>query len=153
MLYCKAIFGRNLSVKQGGSLSVFCFVDEVLEVKKNESLTASFTLRGDEEFLQDHFDGFPVMPGVLLLESLKQAASKLLEFSEVFKTAFFRLAAAEEVKFGQFVKPGNNLKIFVKLLKREETFVFLEGRIDLVSETASPKKALTANFVLTPVEI
>lgn len=116
------------------------------EVKKGESLTAFYTLRGTEEFLQDHFEGFPVMPGVLLLESLKQAASRLVALSSGIPSPFFRLARAEEVRFGQFVRPGSLLKIFVRKLKEEGRFVFFEGRIDL-----EKRKALSANVVLEPV--
>ena len=127
-------------------MTAFCFIDQVAEVKKGESLTAFYTLRGTEEFLQDHFEGFPVMPGVLLLESLKQAASRLVALSGGTPPPFFRLAKAEEVKFGQFVRPGSLLKIFVRKLKEEGRFVFFEGRIDL-----EKRKALSANLVLEPV--
>lgn len=135
-------------------MSIFCFIDKVTEVKKNQSLTAFYTLKSSEEFLKDHFNGFPVMPGVLLLESLKQAASTLLTLSEGVKDSFYRLVNAEDIRFGQFVKPGNSLKLSVQLLKREGSFIFFEGRIDLVNENSSgnARKALTANFALTPLE-
>ncbi len=131
-------------------MSVFCFVDRVAEVKKNESLTAFYTLKGSEEFLKDHFNGFPVMPGVLLLESLKQAASKLLILSEGSKASFYRLVSAEEVKFGQFVKPGSELKIFARLVRKEGPLAFFEGRIDLLNDSSgtNQRKALTANITL-----
>lgn len=135
-------------------MSPFCFVDRVAELKKDESLTSFFTLKGSEEFLKDHFSDFPVMPGVLLLEALVQSATLLLAGSENLKGIFFRLVAAEEVKFGQFVKPGSDLRMSIRLLKNEGVFCFFEGRIDLVDgfEGKPARKALTANFKLAPVE-
>jgi 3-hydroxyacyl-[acyl-carrier-protein] dehydratase len=132
--------------------SVFCFIDEVAEVKRNESLTAFFTLRGSEEFLRDHFDGFPVMPGVLLLESLRQAAAALLASSAGGNGRPYRLRSAEDVRFGQFVKPGSRLRIFVQRLAGDAHSVTFDGRIDLVSgPEGAGKKALTARIALGPV--
>ena len=129
-------------------MSVFGFIDKVTEFKKDENLTASYTLAGKEEFLKDHFKDFPVMPGVLLLETAKQAAALLLRLSDG-KGKQYRLKSAEEVRFGQFVKPGSKLKIFVRLLKnRPEASVF-DGRIDLAD--APFGKALTATVTLVPV--
>ena len=135
-------------------LGPFSFIDRIAEVKKNESLTAFYTLQGNEEFLKDHFEGFPVMPGVLLLETLIQAASQLLILSEGRQGDFFRLVSAEEVKFGQFIRPESELKIFVRLLKKEDPFRSFEGRIDWVNglENGFSKKALTAQLTLAPVE-
>ena len=125
--------------------SVFCFVDSVSELKKNEGLTAFYTLRGDEEFLKDHFPGFPVMPGVLLLESLKQAAGRFLEGTFSLKESLFKLAAAEEVKFGRFVKPGSRLKIAVRYKGRDRDSHAFEGQIDVADG-----KALSAKLTLAP---
>lgn len=133
-------------------MSVFCFIDRIAEIRKKESLTAFFKLKGSEEFLKDHFDGFPVMPGVLLLESLRQAASSLLVLSGDFEETFYRFAQVEAVKFGQFVKPGSVLKLWVHFVKKEKNELFFDGRIDLVSGGISSGKALTANFSLLPVE-
>lgn len=125
-------------------MKVFSFIDHIVELKKNESLTASYTLRGDEEFLKDHFRDFPVMPGVLMLESLKQAASELLTASFDRDRTSYRLVSVEEAKFGQFVKPGNTLKLSVKLLRTERSAYFFDGRADLVSGG----RAISAAFCL-----
>ena len=133
-------------------MNVFCFIDRIAEIRKNESLTAFFTLKGSEEFLKDHFDGFPVMPGVLLLESLRQAASAFLVLSGDLEETFYRFSQVDAVKFGQFVKPGSVLKLWVHLLKKEGHEIFFEGRIDLLSNGVFSGKALTVNFSLLPVE-
>ena len=136
-------------VKRGFFLSVFSFIDKVAEFEKNDSLTAYYTLTGKEEFLEDHFKDFPVMPGVLLLEMVKQAAGSLLQLSDGSSKKNYRLVGAEEVRFGQFVKPGSQLKILVRLLKREAKSDLFDGRIDLMSPPSG--KALSAALVLAPV--
>ena len=131
-------------------MAAFSFIDSVSEVKRNESLTAFFSLKGSEEFLKDHFAGFPVMPGVLLLESLRQAAAALLADSSQNGGGFFRLAEVEEVKFGQFVRPGNRLKLFVRLVPSKNTSLAasFEGRIHLMQGQVEAGKALSAKFSL-----
>ena len=130
-------------------MSVFGFIDEVAEFKKDDTLTAYYTLTGKEEFLKDHFKNFPVMPGVLLLEMATQAAGKLLQLSSGSGGQTYRLAGAEEVRFGQFVKPGSQLKVSVRLLKRVAGTDQFDGRIDLMSSPFG--KALSATLTMTPV--
>ena len=125
-------------------MKVFSFIDDIAELKKNESVTASYTLKGNEEFLEDHFQDFPVMPGVLMLESLKQAASVLLSATFGRDSSTYRMASVEEARFGQFVRPGNALKILVRLVKTENSTYYFDGRADL----SSGGKALTAVFCL-----
>jgi 3-hydroxyacyl-[acyl-carrier-protein] dehydratase len=130
--------------------SVFTFIDQIAEVKRNESLTAFYTLRGDEEFLKDHFEGFPVMPGVLMLEALKQAALALLVFTNEFDKSFYRLTAVEDAKFGQFVKPGSRLKLEARIVRKDGMTSWFEGRIDL--EGGPTAKVLTARLALAPTQ-
>ncbi len=127
-------------------MSTFAFIDRVSEFKKDESLTAFFTLKPEEEFLKDHFPEFPVMPGVLLLESMKQAASELMGLSG--KRSFYRLADVEEVKFGQFVKPGTTLKIQVSRIPDDSGRLVFDGRTQFVEGGG---RALMARFSLVPV--
>lgn len=126
-------------------MSAFSFVDEVSEVEKGQSITAFFTLKGSEEFLLDHFDGFPVMPGVLLLESLKQAACRLLEQEGPGR---YRLAAVKEVKFGQFVKPQSRFEMNVRLTGRRDGRVDFTGRAHLNEAGQRGARVLQAEFSL-----
>lgn len=127
---------------------VFSFLDEVAEVKKNEEVTAFFSLTGDEEFLSDHFEGFPVMPGVLQLEALKQAAVRLLSESQGRPAWAFRLAEARDVRFGQFVRPGSRLKIHVRLAGQKDGRASCAGRIDLLQDGESAGRSLSAELEL-----
>ena len=134
-------------------MSAFSFIDRIAEVEKDQSITAFFTLKGNEEFLQDHFEGFPVMPGVLLLESLKQAASLILGGWKGADNDVFRFDEVQEVKFGQFVRPGGLLRLTAQVAKRKGARVFFEGRMDLMGEhNVSLGRALTASFSLVPVK-
>jgi 3-hydroxyacyl-[acyl-carrier-protein] dehydratase len=129
-------------------LSVFSFVDEVSEVEKGQSITAFFTLRGDEEFLLDHFEGFPVMPGVLLLQSLKQASDELLDRST--GKAARRLTGVRQMKFGQFVKPGCRIRLSVRLVRREGAVSQFEGSAHLMEGAAQGARVLQAAFSSAP---
>ena len=129
-------------------MSAFGFIDKIAEFKKDESLTACYTLTGKEEFLENHFKGFPVMPGALLLETAKQAAVAFLRRSSG-KNQEYRLKSAEDVRFGQFVKPGSEMKVFVRLLKNESGGSVFDGRIDL--SNAPFGKVLSAYMTLIPV--
>ena len=89
------------------------------------------------------------MPGVLLLETLRQAATMLLQNSAENGAGGFRLAAVEEAKFGQFVRPGNDLKIFVRLVNvspANHGAASFEGRVDLMQGAASAGRAISARF-------
>ncbi len=121
------------------------------EVEKGQSITAFFTLKADEEFLLDHFEGFPVMPGVLLLESLKQAACALLK-SQTSDVSSYRLAAVHGVKFGQFVRPGSCFEIDVQLTGREGQRADFEGRARLIEGETRGARVLQAAFSLVPLK-
>ncbi|MBI4433127.1 MAG: hypothetical protein HY592_06600 [Candidatus Omnitrophica bacterium] len=125
----------------------FRFFHSVSEFKPGQGLTGSFTLDAAEEFLRDHFRDFPVMPGVLLLECLKQAASQFLTMSSPGEPERnYRLLETHEVKFGQFVRPGGELKISVRFLESRDQQHRFDGRIDVPGG-----KALSAILSLSPL--
>src|ERR1700742_2330174 len=70
-----------------------------------------------EEYLADHFPTFPVLPGVMMLEALTQAAAWLLHRKHDFACSIAVLKEAKNVKYGQFVAPGDALRVEVELLK------------------------------------
>jgi 3-hydroxyacyl-[acyl-carrier-protein] dehydratase len=73
-----------------------------------------------EEYLADHFPTFPVLPGVMMLEALTQAAGWLLHRRTNFAKSFAVLKEARNVKYGNFVAPGNFLRVEVELAKETD---------------------------------
>lgn len=95
----------------------FVMVDRVVSIDGNESLIGIKNVSINEPFFTGHFPGHPVMPGVLQLEAMAQAAGILLlrRGSSEGKVAFFM--SADKVKFRQPVVPGDQLEIRANLVK------------------------------------
>ena len=72
-----------------------------------------------EEYLADHFPNFPVMPGVLMLEAMTQAGAWLVRLSEDFAHSMVVLKQAGNVKYGQFVEPGQTLTVTAEILSQD----------------------------------
>lgn len=94
-----------------------CYIDRVEEIEAGKSIKAVKNVTIDEPFFQGHFPGNPVLPGVLIIETLAQAASILILKSPAFykKTAY--LGAIHQAKFRRMVRPGDVLEMEVKMLK------------------------------------
>jgi len=103
----------------------FVLIDRITEVTRGEALVAVKNLSLSEEYLSDHFPGFPVMPGVLMLEALTQAGAWLIRDMEDFAHSIILLKQAKTIKYGSFVEPGRQLELRVNLVshdERESTF-------------------------------
>jgi 3-hydroxyacyl-[acyl-carrier-protein] dehydratase len=98
----------------------FLLVDRITSFEAGESITAVKNLSLAEEYLADHFPGFPVMPGVLMLESLVQASAWLMRITENFRYSTIVLKEAKALKFNNFMKPGMTLKVTSTVHKRSE---------------------------------
>ncbi|MDA0723923.1 MAG: bifunctional UDP-3-O-[3-hydroxymyristoyl] N-acetylglucosamine deacetylase/3-hydroxyacyl-ACP dehydratase [Verrucomicrobia bacterium] len=95
----------------------FVMIDKVVSIDGEKSLVAIKNVSINEPFFPGHFPGHPVMPGVLQLEAMAQAAGVLLlrRGSAEGKVAFFM--SADKVKFRSPVVPGDQLEISAKLVK------------------------------------
>ena len=93
----------------------FVLIDRIVELKSGKSLIAVKNLSLGEEYLADHFPGFPVMPGVLMLEALAQAGAWLIRDLEDFANSVVLLKQAKTIKYGSFVEPGRQLQLRVEL--------------------------------------
>lgn len=91
----------------------FVLIDRIVEIDPNQRIIASKTLAPDEEYLRDHFPRFPVMPGVLMLEALYQAAGWLVRVKDGFRQSLVLLHQARNVRYSGFVVPGNVLTVHV----------------------------------------
>ncbi|TWU57168.1 3-hydroxyacyl-ACP dehydratase FabZ family protein [Rubripirellula reticaptiva] len=114
-------------------------LDRITSLTPGKVLTAERTLRAEEQYLEDHFPRFPVMPGVMMLEALHQAAIWLIRVSEDFKTPLVLLREAKGVKFGDFLAPGETLTITAEILKEDGNRVTVKANAmkgDRVTVTA-----------------
>jgi UDP-3-O-[3-hydroxymyristoyl] N-acetylglucosamine deacetylase/3-hydroxyacyl-[acyl-carrier-protein] dehydratase len=95
----------------------FLMIDRIVEFKGSEALTALKNVTINEPFFQGHYPGNPVMPGVLQIECMAQAAGCLMlrRVSSEAKTALFM--SCDKVKFRKAVRPGDQLLIHVKMTK------------------------------------
>jgi UDP-3-O-[3-hydroxymyristoyl] N-acetylglucosamine deacetylase/3-hydroxyacyl-[acyl-carrier-protein] dehydratase len=95
----------------------FLMIDRVIEFIGEDEMVAIKNVTINEPYFQGHFPGEPVMPGVLQIEAMAQAAGILMlrKTSSEGKTAFFM--SADKVKFRKAVRPGDQLVINAKLTK------------------------------------
>lgn len=96
----------------------FVMIDRVVEIVSEDELVALKNVTINEPYFQGHYPGRPVMPGVLQIEAMAQAAGVLLLKKLPVgdnKIAFFM--SVDKVKFRQAVEPGDSIEIRVKLIK------------------------------------
>lgn len=130
----------------------FLLIDRVLEVVPGKSLTAIKNVTINEPFFTGHFPRTPIMPGVLILESMAQAAGIL-----TFKTEdtlpddnnWFFLAGVDNARFKKMVKPGDQLRLEIEILRaRHDLWKFqgtalVEGQIVCTAEILNVRGAVS----------
>lgn len=106
----------------------FLFVDEILSADEKGSVCIKrFT--GDEFFFQGHFPQYPVVPGVLLVETMAQAGGAALSFQKVFsEDSLFFLATVDKVKFRNQVRPGDTLRLEIENLRVSANMIKQRGK-------------------------
>lgn len=94
----------------------FLFVDRVVEVKAPELIVAEHLVSMSSPILQGHFPGFPIVPGVVQVEAMAQAAVLLAHFSGHFDPAthLAYFIGIQQAKFRAAARPGEVLRLTVK---------------------------------------
>jgi 3-hydroxyacyl-[acyl-carrier-protein] dehydratase len=126
----------------------FTLIDRIVELEPGVRITAVKSLTMAEEYLADHFPRFPVMPGVLMLEAMTQASAWLVRVSEDFAHSIVVLKQASNVKYGQFVEPGQTLCVTAEILKSGERETKLKARGTVNGRTTVGARLVLAKYNL-----
>ena len=106
----------------------FLLVDRVLECVSGKSIRALKNVTVNEPFFQGHFPGHPVMPGVLIIESMAQTGGMLLmDELEATEGRVVYFMALDNVKFRRPVVPGDQLRLEVEMLQFRGKTARLKG--------------------------
>src|SRR5947209_19482311 len=118
----------------------FNLVDRIVEVQPGKMLRAVKNLTLGEEYLADHFPTFPVMPGVLMLQTLVESSAWLLRLTDEFRDTMIVLREARNVKYGTFMEPGRQLQLTVELLETDGPLATFKGKGEGEGATAVAAK-------------
>lgn len=129
----------------------FSLIDRVTE-RADDRLVAIKLVSSAEEYLQDHFPTFPVLPGVMMIEALVQASRELLSGGDASQR--WVLGEVKALKYGSFVKPGETLRAEVQISKRgDDGSVTLKALGTRVVPDEADAVAVSGRIVLRPVRV
>ena len=118
----------------------FLLVDEIEEFTEKESVAAIKYVTGDEDFFKGHFPEYKIMPGVLILEALAQAGAFIILSMDEYKGKLVFFAGADEVKWRKQVRPGDTLRLCVKVEKFKLGMGIADATAYVGEETACSAK-------------
>ncbi len=106
----------------------FLFVDRVLELEPGKSIVGIKNVSMDEPFFQGHFPHRPIMPGVLIVEAMAQAAGVLVSKTCGTDDNVVYFMSVEKAKFRKPVVPGDQLRLEVEALQSRGKVWKFKGR-------------------------
>lgn len=116
----------------------FLFVDSIVEMERLKRVVGIKNVTINESFFQGHFPGQPIMPGVLIIESMAQTGGLLL-LQEVpdRESKLLYFVAVDGARFRRPVVPGDQLKVEMKVISWRGDFCKLEGRATVDGQLAA----------------
>ena len=126
----------------------FLFIDRIVSLVPGQSVVATRTVPVDDDYFQDHFPGFPVLPGVLLTETMGQAAAKCLD-AQGLSRGKAMLARILSASFRQWVRPGDKLRLSATIVSNEDRFATAACEADVGGRAVAQAKLF---FSFMPIE-
>jgi 3-hydroxyacyl-[acyl-carrier-protein] dehydratase len=107
----------------------FVFVDRLTYCSKEE-IHGEYTFTGEEQFFTGHFPGYPVVPGVLLIEMMAQCGGAgLKQVGLIPENGLFFLATIDKAKFRREIKPGDRAVIEIRNLRASRSMLKQAGTV------------------------
>jgi 3-hydroxyacyl-[acyl-carrier-protein] dehydratase len=118
----------------------FLLIDRVVEAVPHQKIVAYKNISFSDPFLQGHFPGNPVLPGVLVIEAIAQAAGVLGHISYEEGLTVCYLTEVSSARFRRKIIPGDVLKLDVTVIKRRPPFFWFEAVCSVDGEQAAEVK-------------
>ncbi|MBU2964892.1 MULTISPECIES: 3-hydroxyacyl-ACP dehydratase FabZ [Amphritea] len=126
----------------------FLLVDRVVELVPGESIVAYKNVTVNENFFNGHFPDYPVMPGVLIVEAMAQAAG-ILGFKTMGKTpedgSIYYFVGSDKLRFKRPVVPGDRLQLEAKIISEKRGIWKFEVRSTVDGDVVSTATILCAD--------
>lgn len=114
----------------------FLLVDKVLEMEEGKRIVALKNVTANEPFFQGHFPSYAVMPGVLMIEAMAQAGAIAVLNKEENKGKLGFLAGVDKCRFKRQVRPGDQLKLEVEIVRVKGPIGKGKGTVTIDGELA-----------------
>ena len=122
-------------------------VEKVLWVKEGEGITACGRIPEDSEFFEDHFPGFPVLPGVLALEMLKLTAERYLDALPGSSGQHYFLKQIRATRFTKYLRPGDEWESRLMLVQSSGDETTWDAKLYYHGEVAVSAKLVLAKVM------
>jgi len=118
----------------------------VLEIKKGKYCRAVKNVTRGEDFMQDHFPSFPIMPNALIVESIAQTGGILVGHINDFKYKVI-LAKVEKASFSKMVQPGDQLILEAEIVEEREEGYRVLGKVTVNDAEVATIKLMFLNLI------
>jgi 3-hydroxyacyl-[acyl-carrier-protein] dehydratase len=148
----KCIMGINEILQCLPHRYPFLLVDRVLEMTVGErgSIVALKNVTINETFFVGHFPNRPIMPGVLILEAIAQAAAILAYKSKNIQSSdgvLFYFAGIDKARFRRVIAPGDQLRLEAKVIRQRRDIWKLKGSAYVGNDVACTAELLTSGKI------
>ena len=124
----------------------FLMIDRVTEFEDNSRIVAKKCVSMNDPYFMGHFPGRPVMPGVMLIETMAQAAAilALRSVDGVIPGKIIFLTGATDVRFKKQVSPGDVLRVEMRSVRKRRPLWIMEGEVTVAGKLVCSAKVTAA---------